>query len=253
MMHTSEDDFIAMLPLISSCIKYKFNINKGVTRSVALVINIIKRLSEYYDQSSTLQATTLAGSLDKSVLSWILLNYASNEDECPIPFDLVSCLDFQSMLRLATTCGGQDLRIPTLDEVEAVVGSAVALSSMLLDGATLRDARLRAKDIVKFKFNVRRLNKHLKGMESCIYPSNANSIFLINKGDKLGFLSELIKNFKAFSRNTLKVFDRMESEIYSLSSKELLEYLNTLDASENRLLGFLRRIESLSSGVSIED
>jgi hypothetical protein len=238
-----KDDILRLIPITITSIKYDLEVNEEVSRFKCLVLNLIKRLTDFHNATEHVEPSILPDSLDKSVITLLLLNFASYQNQnSTIPFDLVSSLDFHSLMRLAATSGGKFIRIPTVRELETVIASSVALSSMLLDGSTFREARIKAKSVIGFRSNVRSLNRFMKNMRDCLSPANSQILLCLNKSGGASFLSDLIKSFKTSNRAMVKILDRMESEISSLSSEELLEYLKTLDTSEKKLLSFLERM-----------
>jgi hypothetical protein len=238
-----EDRIFQLMPLAISSIKYNFEVNKEVTRFKCLLLNLIKRLSAFHHATEHVEPSILPESLDQSVVTLLLLNFASYQNQnSSVPFDLVSSLDFHSLMRLAATSGGKVLRIPTVRELETVIASSVAMSSMLLDGTSFKEARMKAKNIIGFRSNVRSLNRFMKSMRDCLRPENSQIILYLNKTNGDSFLSDLIKSFKTSNRAMTKILDRMEAEIASLTPEQLLEYLKTLDTSEKKLLSFLERM-----------
>jgi hypothetical protein len=236
------------IPLVVSSLLYDFNIPDDAERFKSLLLIMIRRVSVIYKSSDYLKPTGLTQSVDRSVITLVLLSYMTRPDiNKTLPFELVSSLDFHSIVRLSMMAGGKTLYIPSVDDIELVVASAVALSSMLSGGKSFKDSRYVAKDIVGCRKDVRRLNKFMREMTESLDPSSLRLIAEINKGGEESFLRDLLENLKTMTDKQKTILDKLEKEIIGATPAELIESLQKLDDYERKLVSFIERFSQLQT------
>jgi hypothetical protein len=244
----TEREINSFMPLVISSLLYDFDLPEDVARFRSLLLTMVRRISTLYETSDYLKPTGLTQSVDRSVITLVLLSYLTRPDvNKTLPFELVSSLDFHSMVRLSIIAGGKSLYIPSLDDLELVVASSVALSSMLSEGKSFRDSRYVAKDIVGCRKDVRRLNRFMREMSESLDPSSLRLVAEINKGGEVSFLSDLVDNLRTMTDKQKIILDKLEGDIIGASPAELIESLHKLDDYERKLVSFIERFSQLQS------
>jgi hypothetical protein len=244
----TKNEINRFVPLVISSLLHDFELPEEVQRFRSLMLTMIRRVSTLYETSDYLKPTGLTQSVDRSVITLILLSYLTRPDvNKTLPFELVSSLDFHSMVRLSIVAGGKSLYIPSLDDLELVVASSVALSSMLSEGKSFKDSRYVAKDIVGCRKDVRRLNRFMREMSESLDPGSLRLVAEMNKGGEVSFLSDLLSNLRVMTDKQKTILDKLDKEIIGASPAELIESLQKLDDYERKLISFIERFSQLQS------
>ena len=245
-----ENVIYRLLPITFSSMTHKFKLPDDVKQfKCALVVNV-KRLVDYYSDSPDISKINLDQSIDKSIIILILLSYlSSNSEFSSIPFKLVSALDFHNLVRLATVAGGETITIPTVDDLELMVGSCIALSAMLFDGVDAGESRYVAKRFLGLKKDVRKLNKFMRDMFDGMNTNALNLVLDLNSSKGESFVCDLVSHLKAITKHQTNILTQLEEDIPNLTSEELINSLASLDGSEKKLVGLLERIAFKNSGV----
>ena len=164
-----------------------------------------------------------------------------------IPMELMASMDFFSLVRLSAFIGGQEIRIPTVDEIESVVASAVALSSMLTEGVDSKNARQGAKRYVGYKHDIRRLNKFIKSMIENLSLSDNLILKYLGTDSESTFFHDLLQNLNSVSDCQSKILDNLNNKIVGSTPESLLNYLSELDDSERKIVTFVERLIKFKS------
>ena len=244
-VYYEKSEITRMMPLVLYSIQYNIDIPDEIAKLRGLFLVTLKRLSLIYSESDRVLPFTIDQSINKSTVTLILLMYLSSEENSTIPIELVSSLDFFSLARLAVFAGGKTLYIPTMDELEAVVTSSMALSEMLMTGSNSKISRKAAKKAIKFKYDIRRLNKYIKSMITTLSASENAFVNYLGTNCETPFFYDLLANLKHISKCQSDIIETLNEKIKGSSPDELMSYLTELDDSEQKLVTFLERLLKL--------
>lgn len=251
-LHYEESEITRMLPLTLFSIQFNVELSKEICKFKSLFLVTLKRLFSMYVEPNRLIPMNLDKEVDKNIVTLILLIYLSSQDNTTIPLELVSSLDFFSIFRLAIFSGGQTLYIPTVEELETVVTSAVALTTMLTEGVDSKSSRRLAKQFMGYGYDIRRLNIFIKSMVDNLSSSDSLMVKFLSTNCENSFFYDLLKNLKHVSDCQTKIINDLDGKIHSSSPEELVKYLGDLDDSERKLVTFVERlIKMKTTGVKI--
>ena len=244
----TEGEINRCLPFVISSLLYDFEVPEEIQRFRLLLLTTVRRIVSLYESSDYLKPTGLTQSVDRCVITLILLSYLTRPDiNKTLPFELVSSLDFHSMVRLSMIAGGKSIYVPSLDDLELVVASSVALASMLSEGKSFRESRYIAKDVVGCRKDVRRLNRYMREMSEALDPSSLRLIAEINKGGQVSFLSDLVDNLRIMTDKQKIILEKLETELIGSTPVDLIESLQKLSDYEGKLVSFIERFSNLQT------
>lgn len=95
----------------------------------------------------------LSRALASAARSTVFLSTVANTNAFPKEFLLA--LDIDSLYRLVSIMGGKRVRVPTMRQMETLIGSVVAMSKMLMEGKTMDSSVLEAKGDLDLTFSHR--------------------------------------------------------------------------------------------------
>lgn len=250
-MYFDKQDITKSIPLILFSLQFKTELPQDLEMMKGLFLVLLKRLVSKYSDIEDVLPSSISNSIDKSTITLILLMYLTSEDNQIVPMELMASMDFFSLVRLSAFIGGQEIRIPTVDEIESVVASAVALSSMLTDGVDSKNARKGAKRYVGYKHDIRRLNRFIKSMIENLTLSD-NLIFkYLGVDSESTFFHGLLQNLSNVSECQNKILENLNDKIIGSTPESLLNYLTDLDDSERKIVAFVERLIKFKSQNSI--
>ena len=246
-IYFDKSDINRMMPLVLFSIQFNnTSIPYNVARLRGLFLVILKRLFNNYVKEEKTEILKLDKSVNKSIVTLILLMFLSSQDNQVIPIELTSSIDFFSIFRLSVFTGGKSIYIPTVDELEGVVTSATALASMLTDGIDSKSSRQLAKQCIGYNYDIRRLNQFIKLMVSNLSSSDSLIIKDLSVDNcKSSFFSSLINNLKQVSDCQLKIINEVDNKIGGSSPNDLLTYLEALGTTEDKMIAFIERLIKL--------
>lgn len=88
-----------------------------------------------------------------SVRSTVFLSTIVNTDF--FPRELLLSLDIDSLYRLVHLMGGQTLRVPTIKELDSLLGAVVSVSKMIMEGKDLKSSISESKKDLNLMFTTR--------------------------------------------------------------------------------------------------
>lgn len=241
-MYYEKEEIQRLLPITFSSLMYKFSPPEDVVRFKNFLLVITKRLISYYSEAHLLKTIPLDQSINKSAIILILLSYLSNTQTSSIPMELTTSLDFYSLVRLASVAGGETITIPTVDEIESVIASCIAIAAVMFDGIDVYESRYIAKRSVGFKKDVRRLNRYIKNITDELSIQNLKTVIEVNKSMGEPFMGELVNSLRLITSHQTSILDKLEENLPNLSFEELVDSLSALDGSEKKLVGLIERM-----------
>lgn len=246
-MYFDKEDIRKSIPLILFSLQFKTELPPNLEVMKGLFIVLLKRIISKYSDVESVLPSSISSSIDKSTITLILLMYLTSEDNQIIPMELMASMDFFSLVRLSAFIGGQEIRIPTVDEIESVVASAVALSSMLTEGIDSKNARRGAKRYVGYKHDIRRLNRFIKSMIDNLTSSDNLILKYLGVDSDSTFFHDLLQNLNNVSECQNKILDSLDNKILGSTPESLLSYLSELDDSERKIVTFVERLIKFKS------
>lgn len=246
-MYFNKEEITKSIPLLLFSLQFKTELPHRLEQMKGLFLVLLKRLISRQIEIDTILPLSISNSVDKSTITLILLMYLTSEDNQLIPMELMASMDFFSLVRLSAFIGGQEIRIPTVDEIESVVASAVALSSMLTEGVDSKNARQGAKRYVGYKHDIRRLNKFIKSMIENLSLSDNLILKYLGTDSESTFFHDLLQNLNSVSDCQSKILDNLNNKIVGSTPESLLNYLSELDDSERKIVTFVERLIKFKS------
>jgi hypothetical protein len=239
----SQENLKRYLPIVTSAMIHGFRVSDDILQFKNCFLVLSRRLLHHYSDSVVLERLSLDKSIDKSTIILILLSYlTNNSSNSLIPYKLTTSLDFHNLIRLASVAGGETITVPTLDDIESMVASCIALSSVIFEGTSVKESRYVAKKFLNFKKDVRRLNKFIKSMEESLNAKNLNMVTELNNTKGESFVSNLLFHLRSITNHQTTILNNLESEIPNLSVENLISSLSMLGGSEKKLVGLIERI-----------
>jgi hypothetical protein len=250
-IYYDKEEIFRMMPLILYSIQFDTELPQDAARLRGLFIVTLKRLMSVYNESESMLPMNVSQSVNRNTITLILLMFLSSEDNQTIPLEIISSLDFFSMVRLSVFAGGKTIYIPTVDEIESVVTSAIALSTMLTEGTDSKSARKSAKQFIGYKHDIRRLNRFIKSMVDNLTSSDNAVMKYLGTDCESTFYHDLLKNLNHVTKCQTNIITGLNEKIKDSSPEALLRYLGDLDDSERKIVTFIERLIKLKKETAI--
>jgi len=154
-----------------------------------------------------------------SVRSTVFLSTIVNTDF--FPRELLLSLDIDALYRLVHLVGGQTLKIPTIRELDSLLGAVVAVSKVIMEGKAVKESITEAKTDMKLMFanNINIQQFVSKSLESYNVFSNESKV-------------EPLLNILAMSIKSMDhLFQQLTKRSEELNSSELLKKYVELSSS----------------------
>ena len=222
-IYYSYDDIVRLLNISFDMIyaNPRYFVGDGMPKDVRdftiILISVSKRLA--LQQNINRRVSNFAGDLNNATLaairSTIFLSTVVNAKFFPKEFLLA--LDIDSLYRLVSLCGGQTIRIPTMRELDTLLGSVIAVARVITEGRTSQEFIKETKDDLDL-----------------VFSNHVNMKY---------FMSKIIETYELFG-------DEEESEpllnILMMSVKSIEGLLEDLsvDVEDNDLLDSYRELSS---------
>jgi hypothetical protein len=198
------------------------------------VISLSKRILDKYnsDQPYNILTSTLKNAMRSSLKSTIFLASVVNANF--FPKELLLALDIDSLYRLVNVLGGRQIKIPTIKQLNTIVGSVIVASNIILGNEEIDKER--QKIGIKNKLNGKQhelpkkssmdlnINKCVKDVKQEFDLSFADNINIRK------FISNIINivNTCGEDKNSNPILDRIYIGIKSLDDF-FSHYINSLD------------------------
>jgi hypothetical protein len=208
------------------------NVPKDIRDFCVILICVSKRVSSKYGEST--YANKLPSDTRKALLavsrSSAFLAIIASADK--IDKELFLALDIDSLYRLSSIAGGKaHIKVPSLRELDTIIGAATATSKQILDGKPIKASVKEAKEALGLNYSTKSginyfISKALKVFET-LGPDKATDSF-VNV-----LMASMVSVEKLFTE-----FLKREPEKYSDILEDALdEYINLLAAIRNKLRG----------------
>lgn len=160
------------------------------------------------------------------------------------PREFLLALDIDSLYRLVSVMGGKRIRVPTMRQMETLLGSVVAMSKMLLEGETVVDKAVSgAKDDLDLTFS-HRFNIHT-------FISSAMETYNIFGEDKASepLIDLMIRSIKSLDDLLGTIRERSKTQ----TNEQLLREYKQLSGTFTNFTESLVRISAgVRSGALVE-
>jgi hypothetical protein len=107
-----------------------------------VLISIAKRLSHESD-INYMERTDIKKAMENSIRSSVFIAAVTNAEA--FPKELLLSLDLESLYRLCTVSGGRKIKVPTLRQLDTIVGAINSVSEHIIDGRDYKDALAKSK------------------------------------------------------------------------------------------------------------
>ena len=188
--------------------------------------------------SGKVKSNDLRKCLKSSVRSTVFLSTVVNSDF--FPKELLLALDIDSLYRLVGVLGGQTIKIPTQRDLDTLLGSAVAISNIILDGKKPKEAVLQAKEEYGFVFqNTINLSQFLS--------KNLQALSLLGEDKPTEpLINILVVSMKSLDNILGELAKRSDS---AESTEVILRRYSELSASFSQLTDSLLKISSCGKPI----
>lgn len=206
-----------------------------------ILVSSAKRIAQVYEltrsQNNTTNPAGLKRALTSSVRSTMFLSTVVNSDFFPKEFLLA--LDTDSLYRLSSIMGGQTVRVPTLRELDTLIGAVVTVSKIVIDGKKKDEALKEAKGDFELVFS-----NYVNVQNFVSKVLNSYDLF------KEDTETEPIINLLAISIKSIdKLLDKMVKESDKSSSMEVVKQYSELSKSFTKITDSLVNISQLKKGT----
>lgn len=133
---------------------YIQHLPKDIFDFICILRSIVKRLASspaYQFNSKAHSVTTFKQSLVSSTRSTVFLSSVLKHDLIPKP--LLLALDIESLYRLSYIAGGSTVRVPTLQELNTLIGVVATVTKILLENKDMEEALKESKDQLQLIFS----------------------------------------------------------------------------------------------------
>lgn len=107
-----------------------------------VLLSIAKRIS-YESEINYMDRTDVKKALETSVRSSVFIAAVTNADA--FPKELLLSLDLESLYRLCTVSGGRKIKVPTLRQLDTIVGAINSVSDYIIDGKPYQESLAKSK------------------------------------------------------------------------------------------------------------
>jgi len=227
-----------LLPVFLKGKKYKQSLPEDIKKFLSIIISLSKRVSYLTSDKFTIteSVSSFKDALASSTRSTIFL--ASLIDNKIYNRELILSLDIDSLYRLAYSVGGETIRVPSVKELNNLIGMVVASGKSIVEDRDPLDCIAEAKDDMSLSYSTIkdiRINEMMKNMVT---------------SHKLNFQSESSDSIMSqllLSTKTLKfLLEKISEKSSDMSQSEALNKYSEL--SESFTL-FLNSLTSISSKV----
>lgn len=184
------------------------------------LVSLAKRLALDHNLNSGLSdisKSNLKKIFSSSVRSTIFLSTVVNTEF--FPRELLLSLDIESLYRLVHVLGGQKVRIPTIKELDSLLGAVVAMGKIIMEGKEIDKAIQESKSNFNLVFST-----HIKVQDFVTKSLDSYNIF--NKESKV----EPLLNILAMAIKSMDVlFQQLTQRAETMESSEMIK--NYVDLS----------------------
>lgn len=150
------------------------------------------------------QHHSIYGSIKSLLLVTLLqMNLAKNIDQ-----RLLNSMDFSSLVRTSMSMGGEEVRIPTYNEVEAVIASAYYFYLRNYEGVLEVDARKKVKDDLQIDIGYGQLNQYY------------NSLLLLYSKEMKRDSTPIVKMLGKISNLIQDIQEKSKEAVMNINSSE---------------------------------
>lgn len=169
---------------------------KDVREFSIILISLSKRLIHDHNinHDPDIPKSELVKMLSSSVRSTVFLSSVVNSTF--FPKELLLALDIDSLYRLIQVMEGQTIRVPTLREMDTIIGSVVAVSKAITEGSDIEDGLKESKE----KYGL-------------IFSNHINV---------KSFISKSVESYNIFGENTVTTEPMINILLMSVKSLEIL-------------------------------
>jgi hypothetical protein len=179
--------------------------------------------------------------VSSSVRSTVFLSAVVNSEF--FPKELLLSLDIDSLYRLVAVSGGQNFRVPTKKELDALIGSVVTVSKVIMEGKTIDQSLGETKKDLELMFPTRIRGTNIEAYISKILevhsifgedpnsdPMVINLITAIKSIDKM--MEHIVKNAKNESPETILQYYKEISTTFKILTDGLVKISTMAIASK---------------------
>lgn len=160
------------------------------------------------------------------------------------PRELLITLDIDSLYRLINVCGGQTIKIPSLRELDTLIGSTVAVGKMIMEGKDYESSIMESKDTLGLVFT--------NNVNTQSFISKLLEVYDIYKEDPK---SQPILSILAMSIKNMDVlFNQLQEKAKDLPAESLINQYTELATTFSKFTESLTNIKNnMPEGKLIPD
>lgn len=240
----SEDEIKRLYPLSmdilssSTASSLDYLVSKSAPSDVqdflAVLISMSKRLVSIHNiaQGSEVSLSKMKKAIDISVRSTVFLSSVVNSDF--FSRDLLLALDIDSLYRLIYIAGGTEIRIPTLRELDSLLGAVLTVSGVVLGDEEAKKTLNKSRRDFELVFS-KKIN-----MDSFV-SNMLQSFDLFREEEGSDSLMNLVLvGMESLERVSAQLVDKLEKQ----PSAHLLSYFKELSASIDAITNTLTHMKN---------
>lgn len=201
---------------------------------LAVLISLSKRLVSIHNivQGSEVSLSKMKKAIDASVRSTVFLSSVVNSDF--FSRDLLLALDIDSLYRLIYIAGGKEIRIPTLCELDSLLGAVRAVSGVILGDEEAKKTLNKSRRDFELVFS-KKIN-----MDSFISSMLQSFDLFREEEGSSALLNLVLVGMKSLERVSTQLADKLDKN----SPENLLSYFKELSTSIDSITGTLTNMQT---------
>lgn len=121
-----------------------------------VLLSLSKRITDEFNINN-IERTDIKKALESSIRSSVFLASVTESDA--FPRELLLSLDLESLYRICTVSGGRKIKIPTIRQLDTIVGTVSSVSEYIIDGKDYQGTLAKSKKDLDLVFSAN-MNMH---------------------------------------------------------------------------------------------
>jgi len=253
-VYYTEDEIRRLLPIsmslldLDSKVYLSENQPRDVRDFIKILICVAKRILTSYNINELPHDYSLKEFkkvVSSSIRSTVFLSAVVNQEF--FPKELLLTLDIDSLYRLIAVSGGETVRIPTRKELDALIGTVVTVSKVIMEGKSVETSLIETKEDLELMFPTRIRGTNINSYISKILE--VHNIF----GEESSSSEPIINNLMTAIKSIDKMLEHLVKDIDKKDPEKVLEYYKQISTTFKILSDGLAKISAMAIGNSLKN